>query len=199
MARRKKTRGPPRKPNSALKARCSWKKCKRTADVKNISKQLTLSRTQVDTSQLRANLSPKCITVKFCCQQHKNACQLPKESKNPRGPREAMNPPQVAHLFQVFLADGCPWAAVAMLLQLFLGDRCHLTSQCRWHWFEGLEPTAMKTPMVDIQKVNKKTQARKIALFRPFAKLLWSWAQTTPLQGRNGSTWPCQARPLPGR
>lgn len=198
MAKFKNTRGPPRKPGSPLKARCGWKKCKRAADVKNVSKQLTLSIMQADRDKLRNNLSPKCLAVKFCCLQHRKACQLPKAPNNPRGPREAMNPSQVAHLFRVFLADGCPWAAVAMLVQLFLGDRCHLTTQCQWHWFEGLEPTSMKTPMVQVKKMNKKTKERKIALFRPFAQLLWSWAQSKPLQGQNGSAWPCQAQPLVG-
>ena len=198
MAKCKKTRGPPRKPGSALKTRCAWKKCKRVADVKNISKHLTLSIRQVDRSQLRANLSPKCQAVKFCCLQHKKTCQLPNASKNPRGPREAMNPTQVTHLFRVFLHDGCPWAAVAMLLQMFLGDRCQLTTEIKWNWFSDLEPTSLKVPMVDIKTINKKTKARKIPLFRPFAKLLWSWAQSTPLQGRNGSTWPYHGRHLVG-
>ena len=177
---------------SPIKQLCQFKKCRRAVDVKNISAKLVLDKSQVNTKRCR-KMSAKCLKVKFCCQVHLKACKLPPGAavRKSRGGRAGLDVAQIACLFHVLLDDGCPWAAVLMLLQLFLADRADAARQCQWKWFQGLDPASLNTPSVSVPKVNKKTHPRQVVLFPPFAELLWLWSKTDPLKAKCGQQWPC--------
>ncbi|CAJ1381009.1 unnamed protein product [Effrenium voratum] len=196
MAKRqlKGRRGPPRKANSVIKRKCQFKKCRRGVDVKNISNKLTLAKSQVDAASCR-NISERCQAVKFCCEDHMKACKKNKAAAKPRGGRACLDIAQIQCLFSVLLEDGCAWAAALTMTQLFMGDRADAARQCQWSWLENLAPESLKQPTMRIPRVNGKTIAREVALFPPFARLLWKWCQVSPLQAKNGSQWPCGHKP----
>ena len=82
-----------------------------------------------------------------------------------------------------------------MLLQLFFGERADCARRCTWKWLEHLNPEE-GVPVVNIPKVNGKTKARCIALYQPFARLLWHWKTKNALQGESGTRWPEEGQEL---
>ena len=191
----KGSRGPARKTRSAIKQKCQFRKRRRAIDVKNMSSKLTLPKEEVLQAACR-QLAAKCVTVKFCCQAHMDACKMKPAPAKARGGRASLDVSQIKSLFDVLLEDNCAWGAVLMLTQLFLGERADAARQCRWSWLKGLDPESLNRPTVSIPQVNQKTVAREIALFPPFGHLVWKWAKSTPLQGRSANQWPCDGQTL---
>lgn len=187
MPVRKGPRGPKRSLKSPIKACCAYKKCRRRVDVKNAGQLKQLARKNIDESMCR-KLRGDCKMVKFCSIEHKNHCKAAKSTPT-RGGREALTQTQCVKLFQT-LVSFSPWAAMLSLLQLFIADRVDCSRQCQWGWLSGIEPGTKSQPMISIPKVNKKTVARKIPLFEPFARFLWATAHGQPLQSTSGETWP---------
>ena len=92
-----------------------------------------------------------------------------------------MDTNQVRCLFDTLLRLGCPWAAVLMLVQIFMGERADCARQCRWSWLRGMAPGSLKPPSVEIpDEINGKTVAREIPLHEPFARLLLGWVEGRP-------------------
>ena len=183
---RQPKRGPKRTAASKVKLRCALKLCKQqSADVKNSPYKLTVS--EVDPGKVRP-LATVCKTAKFCCKQHRDKARLPaSNSRGPVGGREALTPEQALAVFNVFLVDlACPWAAVAFLLALFLGERCFCALQARDNWFVHPESDH---PAINIPKVNRKTKPREFPLDKSFAQLLTQWA-SEGLKGAGGRLWP---------
>ena len=130
-------------------------------------------------------MSKTCQRAKFCCAAHLNQAKL--RASKVRGGREALTAEQVVHLFHVMLQDlSSPWAAVFLLLSIFMGERCGCALAARDTWFSGL---SSGQPLARVPKVNRKTTAREIPQEPGFARLLLQWSQTG-LQGSAGSSWP---------
>lgn len=181
--------GPQRQHGSATKQLCGYKLCKSKRDVKNNSQKLQLSIAHIQKDKCR-QLRSDCKIVKFCSEQHLRECKKRKEIRK-RGGRVALNVPQVVKLFGI-LASRAPWAAVMMLIQLFLGERADAARQVRWSW---LLQSKADCPPNDIQipACNKKTTPRRIGLYEPFARLLHQWTKN-PLRADNGEQWPAEGQ-----
>ena len=192
MPKCKGRRGPKRGPNSSIKGRCGYCKCRRQLDVKNIGKLLQLPKSKVEPAMCRP-LRKNCNTVKFCSLNHKKLCM--KKTATARGGREPLTHQQCTKLFHV-LASFSPWAAMLTLLQLFIGDRADCSRQCTWSWITGIGPDSAGQPTIHIPKVNEKTTARQIPLHQPFAIFLQEKIYKEPLAAPSGETWPIAGQPV---
>lgn len=115
-------RGPQRGRNSAIKVRCAYKKCRSGRDCKNISEALRARRVDVDLAMRRAVRSHSAC-IRFCCDAHLQKC-TGKTQMQERGAREVLDVEQVAVLFKTLVSNNAPWAAVLMLFQVVLAERC---------------------------------------------------------------------------
>ena len=171
------------------KIRCAWKQCSAKKDLKNQNSHV-LNLDSVDLSCTRT-LRKNCQTARFCCAEHKTKCLLSSTARHPpRGGREALTAAQVVALFNTLLLEvNAPWAAVAFLLSIFMGEREGCVLCARDSWFVDLHTEHARAR---IPRVNKKTTPRENPLDAGFAKLLMSWMSpdTGPLRGRSGSQWP---------
>ena len=180
-------RGPKRARSSKIKLKCAWKGCRRGTDVKN--KPYSLQIHLLNRKQTR-KLHGNCGTARFCCPEHLAKCKLQERAAPGNGGREALTPDQVRVLFETFVFHvQAPWAAVALVLGIFLGERQACILSARDTWFTGLQT---QNPCVRIPKVNGKTRPREIPLDKSFATLLLNWTspENGPLRGTAGSQWP---------
>lgn len=179
-------RGPKRGRSSKVKLRCAWKGCRKFhVDVKNFPFTLTID--ELDVSKARP-MAKTCCHAKFCSAAHRGFAKLKLATR--RGGREALSPEQVLELFKILLFDASsPWAAVAFLLAIFLGERAGCALKARDSWFANMDTDH---PTVSVPRVNMKTTAREVPLDKGFAGILLAWAQrgTGPLRGGCGTEWP---------
>lgn len=186
-------RGPSRAAGSKVKIRCAYGKCKSLQDCKNVGTGLQLRRARACLDNCRKSLRLDAALLKFCCRRHLENCKLAAPERRKRGPREALNPDQIVHLLQVLCKDGAPWAAVAGLLQLTVAERGSCIMHCRFRWLQHLGPDSAGVPAMHIEKVNKKTVARRVPIPGQLARLLHGWMHERPLQGGD-SQWPFQGQ-----
>ena len=92
------------------------------------------------------------LQLRFCCKEHLRRCH-PIDSEK-RGPREGMNPPQVALLVDILLTSGAPWAVPLMLLQIMTEERCGCVTRARVRWLD------LASCRLTIEKVTGKTHER---------------------------------------
>ena len=192
MPRKVQRRGPKRAHGSKPKLRCEWARCRRKTDVKNKPHILKIELVNLKATR---KLHGSCGTVRFCSAACLSKCQLKQEALTTRGGREALTPEQCCMLFEVFVSEvQAPWAAVAFLLGIFMGERQGCVLQVRDNWFRGL---STPNPSITVPRVNKKTKPREIPLFHDFASLLLKWANpdSGPLRG-GGSQWPYPGQKL---
>ena len=183
MPRKVQRRGPKRAHGSKPKLRCGWARCRRKTDVKNKPHILKIELVNLKATR---KLHGSCGTVRFCSAACLSKCQLKQEALTTRGGREALTPEQCCMLFEVFVSEvQAPWAAVAFLLGIFMGERQGCVLQVRDNWFRGL---STPNPSITVPRVNKKTKPREIPLFHDFASLLLKWANpdSGPLRGGGG-------------
>ena len=193
MAKNKGSRGPKRSHASKIKMRCAFNKCRRQVDVKNVGAEKQLKRKDVNMAMCRP-IRAQCCIIRFCCKEHlkqcKSICPPPKH-----GGREPLNQNQCITLMQTLLAI-CPWAAILSLLQLFIMDRADCARKCRWSWLSGMEPGSKGQPVINIPRVNGKTVARSIPIYRPFGEFLWTISHGNPIESSNGDAWPAAGQNL---
>ncbi|CAE7417205.1 unnamed protein product [Symbiodinium sp. CCMP2592] len=179
-------RGPKRARGSTVKILCAWKGCRRrNIDVKNKSHVLEIEHVNLtETRKLRSN----CGAARFCCAEHLAKCHLPERAD--RGGREALTAEQCCSLFETFAMEvQAPWAGVAFLLGVFMGERQACVLGARDSWFTGI---GTDHPCINVPRINKKTKAREIPLDKSFAALLAQWTspESGPVRGGGGSQWP---------
>ena len=178
---------------------CGYKQCDSNANVKNsphmLSKQL------VKITECRA-LRPHCKVVKFCCQEHLSLCKKQKSKRKTCNVGcEALDVPQVLCLFDTLCLVGYAWAAVLMIVQLFLGERADAARSIRCSWLKHVLQDQDSVDLPEIwlpHGINCKTDERQIPLDRGLCKLLRSWIYESPLSGRRGSQWPWESQEFSG-
>ena len=178
--------------------KCAWKACKRAVDVKN--SVLVLDRNLCKPEECRPHRA-HAKSMKFCCAQHLANCRVEHASSLPcdiKG-REALTIEQFLVLFHTVRELGAVWAAVLMLIQLFLGERADAARQCCFSWLRDFEG-GPQLPKVQIpQGINKKTCSRLVSLDVGFARILRSWIHETPLTGGKHQQWPFENQPKDSR
>ena len=170
--------------------RCSKDGCENPSNCKN--SRHTLPRKAVQLDRCRA-LRKDCNVIKFCCKQHLEDCQkVAKKAQAKSRTDEALTAEQFAALFMALCGCGYPWAAVLILVQLFLGDRADCSRSCRVSWLVNvLGEDGAGLPTVCIpDNLNGKTVGGNRPLDKSFAKLLRAWIEQEPLKGAKGSQWP---------
>ena len=180
------SRGPKRAKGSIMKMKCAYAKCRcKSMDCKN--KKYQLKAFEVEKKKCRP-VREHAKTIRFCSQKHLDLCR---KIVKKRGGREALTQKQVVLFYQTLVwSCHAPWAAVLMLLQLFLGDRCDCARQAATSWFVNFgQHDVWGWPEISIPKVNGKTQPRKIPLNPGFADLLWGWMTKEPLSSGK-QIWP---------
>ena len=196
----KQRRGPLRSLQSSRKVACAFKQCRSGRCCKNVGRDLQLRRSETDLSRCRP-VRAHCGMIKFCCPAHVRTCRLGAisgKAKSATG-REPMDLPQVQYLCEGLLREGRAWAVVAVLLQLFLGERCAAALHAQFSWFRNCSPGSQGTPVVVVPRVNKKTVAREVPLPLHFAELLHGWIHNCPLKANTcGDQWPFHGHPCSG-
>lgn len=187
MPNGKGSRGPKRSRSSKIKIRCSYRKCRRQIDVKNIGADKQLRRKDANQNQCRA-IRQHCNVFKFCSKEHLLLCKAAHESSK-RGARQPLTQNQCIVLIQTLMSM-CPWAAMLSLLQLFIVDRADCARQCCWGWFSEMQPGGKNQPSISIPKANGKTVARTIPIYKPFADFLWKTSHGHRLRSLTGESWP---------
>ena len=173
------SRGPKRAKGSIMKMKCAYAKCR--------CKSMDFKAFEVEKKKCRP-VREHAKTIRFCSQKHLDLCR---KIVKKRGGREALTQKQVVLFYQTLVwSCHAPWAAVLMLLQLFLGDRCDCARQAATSWFVNFgQHDVWGWPEISIPKVNGKTQPRKIPLNPGFADLLWGWMTKEPLSSGK-QIWP---------
>ena len=160
-------------------------------EVKNVGMDLRLRPREVDLEKCRP-IRRHCASVAFCCYSHLMRCRRGTSALdvNARGGREPLSVQQLTKfVHELVKGDGPVWPAVLLLVQLFLGERADAARHARVGWFQNIEPSALGAPFVALPRVNKKTTAREIPLPYEFAKMLYTWMHTDPLQNSK-HRWP---------
>ena len=153
---------------------------------------------------------PHCTVIKFCSPEHLALCKqrpAPKSKGHETPGCEALDVPQMVCLFCTLCAVGCPWAAVLVLLQLFLGERADAARSARFSWLRNVsqdddDDGTSGSGFLDLPEVwipdgvDKKTANRKIALDRAFCTLLRTWLRGAPLTGQRGAQWPWEGQAI---
>lgn len=186
-------RGPQRAKKSPLRLHCAFKGCRSRRDCKNISTSLQVRRAEINQSFCRPIRSHS-VWVRFCCVSHLRKGTDGKTQKN-RGPREVLDENQVVYLFKTLVRNNAPWAAIIMLFQVLLAERCDAIRQMKVNWLLNFEPGEGAPAAVEIPKVNGKTVARAVAVSRDFANLVYTWIYSKPLKSPEAQ-WPFSGQPL---
>ena len=183
------SRGKNRAPGSKCKMRCAYWRCTSSLDVKNVGKELRLSRANVKEAVCRA-LSKQCSVARFCSLRHMDMCKSRRRlTGRKRGPRDPLESKQVAHLIQTLCDLGRPWASVMNLCQVCMGERGTAVCKMRMKWLEGILDNDDRAPAIHIYKVNAKTTERTVPIPKQLANCLRHWLFVEPLQGGT-ATWP---------
>lgn len=192
MQNGKGPRGPKRSRGSKIKLRCTYRKCRRQIDVKNVGVDKQLRRKDANSDQCRP-MRQHCKIFKFCSREHLLLCKAAHEHGNKRGARQPLTQNQCVVLIQTLMSM-CPWAAMLSLLQLFIVDRADCARQCCWGWFSGMQSDGKKQPSITIPRANGKTVPRTIPIFKPFVDFLWKTSHGHYLKSLTGESWPADGQ-----
>ena len=182
-------------PRQKVNQLCAFGKCtRRNIDVKNTS--FTAPKDAVNEDKSR-EIRSHCQLIKFCSQRHMDLCLAVKKKDKPGQGRLDLDVTQASHLFETLKACGYLWAAVALLIQLMIGERADCVRQATTAWFSNFEPEASGVPTIHIPDgLNRKTRTRDVQVPADFASLLHGWLWITPLHGGKERQWPFADQPL---
>ena len=178
--------------------KCAWKTCRRAIDVKNSVH--VLDRDCCNPEECRPHRS-HATSMKFCCPEHLEKCRVKHANRLPyevKG-RAALTIEQFLVLFHTVRELGAGWAAVLMLVQLFLGERADAARQCCFDWLRDFDG-GPQLPKIQIPEgINRKTCSRLVSRDVGFARILRSWIHETPLTGGKNQQWPFENQPRDSR